>query len=369
MDFHFDKKLWEGNEIYYETVGFRYDKEGNIHAGQLLYEPEKILGVYSWDWQTPYVEGKDYKVEGRRFIWLPGSDIPVYPYDRNLPVNEPGKEPGYFVTWFDPERSVSIDEQGYEFQAAVVYTHRGKWQGKVPECQREYLPRTMKKLTEGGEFNLVFFGDSISMGAEASGLDEDIIIAFREEGGFRQKEFNWKIGREPNLPAWPRLFANSLGRAFPKAKINHINRSAPGQNTEWALWACEDTVNTRKPDLCVIAFGMNQADGKAEDFIADIRTIMGMISAKNPECEFILMSTHEPNRDAAVYKNHVLMEQEEGLWTLRGPHVAVAPVHSTFRTLYDMGKTYADLTGNNINHPNDFSILLYAQILDAVMGL
>lgn len=374
MDFHISNKVWAGGEIFYETVGFRYDKDGNIVSGQLMYEPDEILGVYSWDWQTPYKEGVDYAVDGRRFTWLPGSAIQIYPYDRNLPKYAEGEQPGFGVTWFDKTRHVSIDPGAYQFQAAVVYTHHGKWAGKVPASERDKLPKTFAKLEKGEELNVVYFGDSIAAGWEASGLDEEVIGARYGEvpGTFTQREIHPVIDREPHLPCWARLMSISLQKAYPQAKINHINRSAPGHNTFWALWACEDTVNTRKPDLCVLAFGMNQADHSVEEFTDHTKKLIEMISAKNPDCEFILMSTHEPNRDAEVYIHHVLMEQEEHLYGLQKEmpqNIAVAPIHSTFRTMYDMGKSFGDLTGNNINHPNDFSTIVYAQILDATLGL
>lgn len=374
MDFHISEKIWESKTMYYETVGFRYDKNGNVVSGQLLYEPDKIFGVYSWDWQTPFTEGVDYAMDGRRILWLPGSAIQVYPYDRNLPPYAEGEEPGFGVTWFDKTRHVSIDPEAYQFQVAVVYSHHGEWAGKVPKSERDKLPKTFEKLRMGKSLNVVYFGDSIAAGREASGQDEEVLGARYGEvpGTFIQREIHLVINREPHLPSFARLMSNSLQNAYPQAKINHINRSAPAHNTFWALWACEDTVNIRKPDLCVLAFGMNSADRSVDEFRDHIKRLIEMISAKNPECEFILMSTHEPNRDAEIYLHHVLMEQEEQLYSLQQEmkqNIAVAPVHSTFRTMYDMGKSFGDLTGNNINHPNDFSIIVYAQILDAVLGL
>ena len=33
------------------------------------------------------------------------------------------------------------------------------------------------------------------------------------------------------------------------------------------------------------------------------------------------------------------------------------------KALFEAGKRYRDVTGNNINHPNDFVVRLYAQVL------
>lgn len=375
MDFHIKEKLWSGDKVYFETVGFRYDKDGNVHAGQLMFEPKRIIGVYSWDFKTPLVEGRDYTLDGRQFGWLPGSSIPVYPYDRNLPSYAEGEEPGFGVTWFDRSRHVSIDPKAYEYQIAVVYEHSGVWDGFVPPCERARLPKTFEKLAKGGDFSVVYFGDSIAAGWEASGLDEDV-IGFRrnkESGQFEQCEFHLTIDREPHLPCWARLMSNSLQAAFPQANIIHTNRSAGGMSTHWALRTCDELVNPHKPDLFVLAFGMNQANRSVDEFIDHTRQLIGIVTEKNPDCEVLLMSTHEPNRDAEVYKEHVLLEQEKRLYALAdelpGVNIAVSPIHSTFLELYKRGKVFGDLTGNNINHPNDFSTILYAMTLDATLGL
>ena len=76
------------------------------------------------------------------------------------------------------------------------------------------------------------------------------------------------------------------------------------------------------------------------------------------------------NREMLAFENHTVVQQENMLReiaaSLQG--VAVAPVNEGFRTLEKRGKTYWELTGNCINHPNDFSIRIYAQTLLAAMG-
>ena len=43
--------------------------------------------------------------------------------------------------------------------------------------------------------------------------------------------------------------------------------------------------------------------------------------------------------------------------------VGVANVTEMHKAMFDAGKRYRDLTGNNINHPNDFVVRLYAQVI------
>jgi len=42
---------------------------------------------------------------------------------------------------------------------------------------------------------------------------------------------------------------------------------------------------------------------------------------------------------------------------------AVADMTTMSQELYAMGKRFRDMTGNNINHPNDFLARIYAQVL------
>ncbi len=365
----FSAKYWEGDTVYYETVGFRYDKDGAILCGKLLFEPDKILSVTKPDWVTPYVEGKDYILSGRQFSLPEGSSIPVYPYDRNQPKfkGEP-MEPVWAAVYDDPSRFISIDPGAYEFQICVSYTHKDAWDGFTPVSQKECLPRTFGKLENGETLRVVYFGDSIEAGWEASGVDENVIGMRRGEPG--PIEFHLVHDRAPYVPAWPTLVTTALREAYPEANVIHINRSCGGMATPWGIRVAKELVCAKKPDLVVLGFGMNQADHPVEEFITDIRKIMEIIREDCPECEFLLLSPMQPNPDAKPYRHHVLYEQEKALEALAPDFgAAVAPVHSMFRALLERGKTHADITGNNINHPNDFSVRLYFQTIAASLGL
>ena len=48
------------------------------------------------------------------------------------------------------------------------------------------------------------------------------------------------------------------------------------------------------------------------------------------------------------------------------PHIALAPVNRLWREVEDR-KTFLDLTGNGVNHPNDFGHSLYTRAVAAVL--
>ena len=58
----------------------------------------------------------------------------------------------------------------------------------------------------------------------------------------------------------------------------------------------------------------------------------------------------------------------EALKALEGPGVAVADMWSMHGYLLKH-KTYWDMTGNHVNHPNDFLVRIYAQTLLATLGV
>ena len=45
------------------------------------------------------------------------------------------------------------------------------------------------------------------------------------------------------------------------------------------------------------------------------------------------------------------------------PFVAVANLTQIHKDILATGKKYRDMTGNNINHPNDFIARVYAQVV------
>ena len=71
---------WTGNRIYNETLMFMADANGQVGDAPLLYQPDAILSVFSFDLTKEYVEGKDFEKTETGIRLLPGSDIYVWAY-------------------------------------------------------------------------------------------------------------------------------------------------------------------------------------------------------------------------------------------------------------------------------------------------
>ena len=89
-----------------------------------------------------------------------------------------------------------------------------------------------------------------------------------------------------------------------------------------------------------------------------------MSRRKNPAAEFILVASWPPNenwRKLAPMDGYLA-----GLKTLESSKIAVADVWSVASYILKT-KRYCDVTGNHVNHPNDFMIRVYAQVTDALL--
>jgi lysophospholipase L1-like esterase len=193
--------------------------------------------------------------------------------------------------------------------------------------------------------NLVLYGDSISAGSNASG----------------------KTIAAPFLPIWGELLAENLRRNY-KANVNIFNPSVGGMNSDWGIGNADELINPHKPDLVIIAFGMN--DGvHGDEFAAKIQKMMDIVKDKNPSVEFILVATSLPNSllSLDICKFYRFQyEYKEALQKICGEGAALANIRDMQNELLKH-KRFIDMTGNNVNHPNDFFVRCHAQYLSGML--
>ena len=193
----------------------------------------------------------------------------------------------------------------------------------------------------------MFFGDSITAGGNASGRNG---------------------GVAPYTPIWAEIVRDGLAAKYPSAKINYTNTAVGGKETNWAIEELEARVNAYKPDMLVLAFGMNDGGKTTEAFIKNIKTIVDRVLAANPDCEIALIGTMLPHDETTYYKNQHL--QEAALYELAKSYknVDVIPMTSVHDSVLTQTR-YFDMTGNNVNHAGDFLVRIYAQtILEVLVG-
>ena len=114
---------------------------------------------------------------------------------------------------------------------------------------------------------------------------------------------------------------------------------------------------------------MNDGSGwgvNTENFKQNIKKIADYVCESNPECEVIAVSTIVPNTDACWTDGNPIYgyqdKYEEVLLELEKEGLAIAKMTSVYKYLEE-NKGFYSLTGNGINHPNDFVVRAYAQVL------
>ena len=368
--------FWRTSEMKRESVlflkptGTSNDPRGASGSWQktwpqakLLFLPNEVVRVTGSDQQTAYEQGRDYIVDRQTgTLYLPPSSrIPFKTMDQLYPKLDAGDATiPFIVKTGDLTRGVLFGEDGLyaSLQVEVSYTLTpGQWAGYVPEYAGAELPKTIAKLQAGQQIKIFIIGDSISQGYSSS---------------------KWEVTR-PFQPPYQELLAGALQLAY------HGGNPVVGQLRDFAVatWpaslglAQTQMLHTGldQPDLVLIAFGANDALALQDPvkFKANIQGIMNAVLADSPNTEFILVTSMISNKEWDFVFPGVNIpfpvEQfplmRDALAQLVGPGVAMADVTGVYQTILQR-KQFADITGNGVNHPNDFSHMVYAQ---TILGL
>ncbi len=331
---------WEGGTTYNEAVLPMREKDGVIQPISLMYPIDEVISVCNAELTEEYLPGRDYAVKDGRLVIPEGSRIKVQNYgdlylEELLPNHSfEGTKGGhvYFSEGDDLHRK----------QFVVTYTHPATWNGPVPPSQGGSLPRTMHRLKNGMELNVVFFGDSICAGGNSSAL----------------------LKVPPYAPMWADMVTEHLRKQYPDAKIHMYNEAVGGTDAKWGAEQAESLVCVHKPDLVVLAFGMNDAALQIEPmaYKSYIQSMMNTIRAVSPQCEFLLVSSMRSNVEAKFYQGKKLAVYRAILQQLTREGVVLADMLALHEYLLTK-KKFRDMTGNNINHCNDFLARAYAQLI------
>ena len=174
--------------------------------------------------------------------------------------------------------------------------------------------------------------------------------------------------RFPHQPPFGELVVSRLRQETGTALTFH-NISRAGAGADWGLGLMAALMETN-PDLAIIAFGMNDAGhenhGQHSDrYEQSVRGIIEGLRAHNPEVDIILVANMLSNPEFRPQAGH--FENRKRLVKLGGEfdRVAIADVMAVTEAMLQR-KKFADISGNNLNHPNDFLHRIYA---DVILGL
>ena len=315
--------LFTGSVMTNETVLFM----GTDDAAPLMYRADEILSVTSFDLKTNYVEGVDWTFDAATHTIRPTANTRMpyyteaewYPESGRFACNLSGKS----YVFFSEGSVISLH------QVCVTYRHSDAWEGPVPrDDSAAYAPMLeVFAMRQGGK--TLFYGDSITTAANSSGA----------------------IGCEPYIPGWPKQVHDGIVEATGNVGLEYVNTAVGGKNTQWGLDNVQERVIAHAPDFVLIAFGMNDTLSAA-DYSAKHEAMVNAIHAALPNAAVMLVSPMVPNLEATSGFSRI------GCANVNTMHAAVLAK-----------KRFRDMTGNNVNHCNDFSARIYRDTILAAMGL
>lgn len=322
-------------------------------VANLLFPARKILRVVQPQQNRVYEEGVDY-------TWTPGGTQIALTENTSIPfltkeALSPSKEkailfpnPGNNAIPGGPDDSLLIFDNADFFarhQVEVDYEAEVMDFPEVLTSQLDKLPRIRKKLAAGEAVEVVHLGDSISDGFNASGF----------------------VGVPPYRPTWSQQFVDHLREKY-GSPVQYRNFAINGSCCLKAIDMRELWMN-RNTDLLIIAYGMNDLGLGNKVFLDAHRLLIGLARLINPDVEIILVATMAANPIWNAVNPQRLQEQHDGIMKLAseyGDEVAVANVYDLWQECVRR-KGYYSLTGNGVNHPNDFGHKLYMGVLEKIL--
>ncbi len=319
--------FWEGDRVSGEAV-LLTSLNSQPATGTLMFQPDRIISVSSYDGSIQYQEGTDFTVEGRTLVAMNHSLINQI-RDADMLNGE--------LAW---------NQIGGK-QVLVTYEHSDAWTGPVQPYIGDDLPKSLRILQTRQPLRIVAYGDSITFGIGSSHIQ--------------------KI--RPYQSPWVNLFAEQLSKYWDDPDVTLFNASQSGADSTWARNMAARMVGTLRPDLVIIAFGQNDfwripAEAFGDNISATIRTVR----KNNPQVEFLLVATMR--FDPAYTSNPMywdrVTEYESRLRAMTEPGVQLVDMTAISGAVY-AAKAPRDCLNDPL-HPNDYLSRWYAQSLLAALS-
>lgn len=343
---------WQGNIMYNETVLCIDD--GTRIVGALQYKPVKVLSVRDYTMTVEYEEGKDYTLNGNQILLTRDSTACEYLTTDNLMGKDMPKkyrrvdslskianiDTDYFM-WTD---NIFFTEGsllwGHQLCVTYVYDIKDLDLSQFPAFG-SVCPKFLSKLQSGSDAVITVTGDSVTEGCSASS----------------------KFNHEPMMPQFTTMMKNCLDKAY-DGKITLKNYAVGGTTSNEAVSTNVSAKLVKgRSDLVLVHFGINDCGGvSAAQLKSNVKKVVDATLAERPDCEFLYIKCFTPNPALYPYEKMTafwkamdeLAAEYENFYTLD----LYTPSLKLLET-----KKYLDVTGNGINHPNDFVVRLYAMYL------
>ncbi|AZD06251.1 Malonyl CoA-acyl carrier protein transacylase [Pseudomonas chlororaphis] len=327
--FHTDRRSLSGPTVFGETF---YAEEGRSDFVRTMFAPTKVRLVYNPTTGQIFKPMTDYIPTKEGIKLTADSAIKRAPRGYSGEITEDEKK----------NYGVRVTPGFQDFQYAITYD---KIQTFVPKAIGNL--GGFRKAVGNVPLSITFFGDSITVGANAT-----------------------SIYTAPNQPGYTGLVMAYLNNKYP-AMFESRNNAVGGWSSINAVSAVEYRVNDKKSDLVVLAFGMN--DGgvfKPDEYKKNMQTVISAIRTKQPRVPILLVAPTRANPLAITQKRANITGYSPVFRELARDNASVAVADMT--AAWDMmmsNKNYLDVTGNGLNHPNDFGHRILAEVvLSAILG-
>lgn len=343
---HLLEPIWSGDVVYRESVLPLEESPGGPITGRLALAATEIVSISTADGSRQLDVGADVRLadDGRKVVFSSGAAPDFVKQADLFPAADSGQ--GYRHRRDHPEQFLLFAEGHWFHDRQFEVTYRraaGPWPGSPPTVAANGLSRTQARLRAGQPLSIGVSGDSISYGLNASGV----------------------TGAAPAMPSYPELAAAQL-QSRCGSEVAVRNRAIPGWSVTHGL-ADLSAWQADPPHLMIVAYGMNDV-GRRDPawFQAQTRALLKRLHEMAPQTEVILVAPMIGYHEWIHTPREMFPRYRDVLTELVGPGVALADLTAVWevllRTKHDL-----DLTGNGLNHPNDFGHRLYAQAILALL--
>ncbi|MBR3593534.1 MAG: hypothetical protein IKL44_02555 [Clostridia bacterium] len=359
----YTQKVWKGDTVYHETAVIYKDRT----EIKLMHPVKDIISVRSYDLGTYYVEGYDFEINAAgNLVILPGSKIPAADWGITVDPTTATK------FWESDDANVGItefsDQTCTNSTIVITYKHEDNWAGATQTSVEDELD-VFKKLRDGEDVHIVFYGDSMTSGWSASGGKTDVYTA-ANDGTTESAGLNYA----PYAPNWMVMFIDGLKKEYPDADITWENLSLGGKDSTWGLANFEaryNLLNNKDIDLFLIGWGINDdgAGNSVTTFKSNQQGIFNAVRAKCADVSVLFYGANCTNTFSKMYEKETLLGYETANKEIAAAadNAAATNLTSIFMDIYERKEAACDLLSNNLNHANDFGCRIYAQTMLAAM--
>lgn len=329
--------VWLGDTVYNETIMF----VGQSDEQQLLYPATEIVSVRSYDLKTEYKLGVDYLFDEQTnsITLTDNTRMPYFVKKAYYPdvsqYHSASRNTGLFF-----KEGGLISER----QLAVTYRAKKDDTLTIPTNYSDRYANFLNKVESGEKVKICFFGDSITVGGNSSGF----------------------VNIPPYMPNFANLVTEGLKVLYSNPNIEMVNHAKGGETSLWGMRNIS-LVTDENPDLVVLAWGMNDLTLGAGRFKNQVKEMIDSIKNACPNADILLVGSMYPNGDVLEFRmNNDYVSSPFTLYEHKQKELAeeyglgIALVTTMHREMLEK-KSYYSMTANNINHPSDFLIRIYAQ--------